>query len=53
MGQFSKITGAIAGMSLAACLWASPATAQKVTLDVLYAQPSFAKFHEPIAQVFM
>jgi len=32
---------------------ALPAAAQKVTLDVLYAQPGFAKYHEPIAQAFM
>ena len=32
---------------------AAPASAQKVTLDVLYAQPGFAKYHEPIAQAFM
>jgi multiple sugar transport system substrate-binding protein len=27
--------------------------AQGVTLDVYYAQPSFARYHEPIAQAFM
>jgi multiple sugar transport system substrate-binding protein len=32
---------------------AGAAWAQKVTLDVLYAQPAFAKYHEPIAQAFM
>ncbi len=32
---------------------ATPAAAQKVTLDVLYAQPGFAKYHEPIAEAFM
>ena len=32
---------------------AGPAWTQKVTLDVLYAQPGFAKYHEPIAQAFM
>jgi multiple sugar transport system substrate-binding protein len=32
---------------------AGAACAQKVTLDVLYAQPGFAKYHEPIAQAFM
>jgi multiple sugar transport system substrate-binding protein len=31
----------------------APASAEKVTLDVLYAQPGFAKYHEPIAQAFM
>lgn len=37
----------------AAALIAMPVAAQKVTLDVLYAQPGFAKYHEPIAQAFM
>ena len=32
---------------------AMPARAETVTLDVLYAFPAFAKFHEPIAQEFM
>lgn len=32
---------------------ATMARADQVTLDVLYAFPSFAKFHEPIAQEFM
>jgi multiple sugar transport system substrate-binding protein len=31
----------------------TPAHAQKVVLDILYAQPAFAKYHEPIAQAFM
>jgi multiple sugar transport system substrate-binding protein len=30
-----------------------PAQAQQVTLDVLYCFPSFARFHEPLAQKFM
>ncbi len=30
-----------------------PATAQQVTLDVLYCFPSFARFHEPVANEFM
>jgi multiple sugar transport system substrate-binding protein len=37
----------------ATMLAAVPAFAQKVTLDVLYAQPGFAKYHVPIAQAFM
>jgi multiple sugar transport system substrate-binding protein len=37
----------VAGAGIAA------AQAQPVTLDVFYAQPSFAKYHEPIAQAFM
>jgi len=39
--------------SIALVLAIAPAAAQKVTLDVLYAQPAFAKYHEPIAQAFM
>src|SRR6476646_8961768 len=38
---------------LAGTLAASTARAQPVTLDVLYAFPAFAKFHEPIAVEFM
>jgi multiple sugar transport system substrate-binding protein len=30
-----------------------PASAQQVTLDVLYCFPSFARFHEPVANEFM
>lgn len=41
----------LAGMLSALAL--PPAWAQKVALDVLYAQPAFAKYHEPIAQAFM
>lgn len=37
-----------------AAIWAvTPAKAQEVTLDVLYCFPSFARFHEPLAKVFM
>src|SRR5204863_7866525 len=38
---------------LAGALATSSTHAQEVTLDVLYAFPAFAKFHEPIAQEFM
>ncbi|KAF0230838.1 MAG: multiple sugar transport system substrate-binding [Beijerinckiaceae bacterium] len=41
---------------IAAALAASsalPATAQQVTLDVLYCFPSFARFHEPVAAAFV
>ena len=40
-------------LALAGALVTSSAHAQEVTLDVLYAFPAFAKFHEPIAQEFM
>jgi len=55
MGCFSKMTGGLAAVIVAAgmAVQANPAFAQPVTLDVFYAQPSFAKFHEPIAQAFM
>src|SRR6478752_3998065 len=39
--------------ALAGTVAAPAAHAQEVTLDVLYAFPAFAKFHEPIAQEFM
>ena len=39
--------------AVAAALVVAPVAAQKTTLDVLYAQPGFAKYHEPIAQAFM
>jgi multiple sugar transport system substrate-binding protein len=38
---------------LAGTVSVSSARAEEVTLDVLYAFPAFAKFHEPIAQEFM
>src|SRR5438046_3587260 len=40
-------------LALTGALVTSSAHAQQVTLDVLYAFPAFAKFHEPIAQEFM
>lgn len=43
-------TLAVAAFALAA---STAARAQEVTLDVLYAFPAFAKFHEPIAAEFM
>lgn len=51
MKMLKASAGAIA---IAAGMFASSvAFAQQVTLDVLYAFPAFAKFHEPIAQEFM
>src|SRR4051812_23742921 len=45
---------AVTGTALATGPFLSrPARAETVTLDVLYAFPAFAKFHEPIAQEFM
>jgi multiple sugar transport system substrate-binding protein len=44
---------ALAGTALSAPLLPTAARAEAVTLDVLYAFPAFAKFHEPIAQEFM
>ncbi len=41
------------GMAAAAMLFAGAASAQDVTLDILYAQSGFAKFHNPIAEAFM
>lgn len=48
----SMIKKALIGAALAAGA-VLPAVAQQVTLDVLYCFPSFAKFHEPIANEFM
>jgi multiple sugar transport system substrate-binding protein len=41
-----------AAWTVGACATA-PAWGQQVTLDVLYAQPGFARYHVPIAQAFM
>src|SRR5438067_12198795 len=43
----------LSSLVVAGTLAASSAEAQQVTLDVLYAFPAFAKFHEPIAEEFM
>ncbi|MGH6859890.1 MAG: ABC transporter substrate-binding protein [Phyllobacterium sp.] len=48
MGYLKTILGAVALAGIAV----APASAQ-TTLDVLYAFPAFAKFHEPIAEAFM
>jgi multiple sugar transport system substrate-binding protein len=50
MKRRTVLLGAIA---LAGAMATPVAHAQEVTLDVLYAFPAFAKFHEPIAQEFM
>jgi multiple sugar transport system substrate-binding protein len=50
MKRRTVLLGAVA---LAGAMAAPVAYAQEVTLDVLYAVPAFAKFHEPIAQEFM
>ena len=49
----NRVAGAAAAIALVAIGIMGPASAQKVTLDVLYAQPGFARYHEPIAQAFM
>jgi multiple sugar transport system substrate-binding protein len=53
MSYVSKITAALPALGLALHLSVGPVAAQNVTLDVFYAQPGFAKYHEPIAQAFM
>ena len=50
MKRRTVLLGAIA---FAGAIATPAARAQQVTLDVLYAFPAFAKFHEPIAQEFM
>src|SRR3954463_12975116 len=52
MGYMSKITGALPALGLVLHVASSPVGAQEVNLDVLYAQPGFAKYHEPVAQAF-
>jgi multiple sugar transport system substrate-binding protein len=49
---WKRVAGAAATGVLALGV-ATSAWSQKVTLDVLYAQPGFAKYHEPISQAFM
>ena len=53
MSRFWKGMAGQVMVALLAIGGATAASAQKVTLDVLYAQPGFAKYHEPIAQAFM
>ena len=53
MGRFSRMTCGLAAVAAAVGISGAGAQAQPVTLDVFYAQPSFAKYHEPIAQAFM
>ena len=53
MSYMSKLTAALPALGLGALLAAGPASAQDVNLDVLYAQPGFARYHDPVAQVFM
>ena len=53
MKPFGKLVAGIGASVVLALGSAGAAQAQKVTLDVLYAQPGFAKYHEPIAQAFM
>jgi multiple sugar transport system substrate-binding protein len=48
-----RMATALGSVLLAAIVMATGARAEEVTLDVLYAFPAFAKFHEPIAQEFM
>lgn len=52
MRHVSRIAAALPALGLAICFALTPAAAQEVALDVLYAQPGFAKYHEPIAQAF-
>lgn len=53
MGRFSKVLWAFVGLPAVAGLIATSASAEDVTLDILYPQVSFAKFHDPIAKEFM
>ena len=53
MKSLVSLTLRLASMLLAVAVAAGTVRAQGVTLDVYYAQPSFARYHEPIAQAFM
>ena len=53
MSLIRKLVAALPMLGMGLHLSATPAGAQEVKLDVLYAQPGFAKYHEPIAQSFM
>lgn len=53
MNPLWKSVSRMGALCVAAACAIAPAWAQKVTLDVLYAQPGFAKYHEPISQAFM
>ena len=48
-----RTTRRLLGAAAFVLLGLAPAQAQQVVLDVLYAFPAFAKFHEPIAAEFM
>ena len=48
-----RTTRRVLGAAAFVLLGLAPAQAQQVVLDVLYAFPAFAKFHEPIAAEFM
>ena len=48
-----KLAMLLGSVVLTFALATTGAQAQQVTLDVLYAFPAFAKFHEPIAEEFM
>jgi len=53
MKVLSRLMLGLASTLFATCIATGAARAQGVTLDVFYAQPSFARYHEPIAQAFM
>jgi multiple sugar transport system substrate-binding protein len=53
MKSVARLVLGLASASLVALVATGVAFAQGVTLDVYYAQPSFARYHEPIAQAFM
>ncbi len=48
-----KLVRIVAAAASIAIALVSNVRGQEVKLDILYAQPSFAKFHEPMAQAFM
>ncbi len=53
MKSLARLMLPFAAVLLATFAAIDAARAQGITLDVYYAQPSFARYHEPIAQAFM
>jgi multiple sugar transport system substrate-binding protein len=53
MKRLMRLMLALATPLFALCVAGGGVRAEGVTLDVFYAQPSFARYHDPIAQSFM
>lgn len=53
MGHLSRRSALTLGAAASLAAASGRASAQSATLDIFYAQVSFAKYHDPIAQAFM